>query len=81
MVVVYLIVDKESLYVCFVDEVVCIGLFVFVEFYLSVLRIMVVVEIINVDVVYLGYGFLVENVDFVEVCVEYGIKFIGLIFV
>jgi acetyl-CoA carboxylase, biotin carboxylase subunit len=35
------------------------------------------VEITNADAIHPGYGFLAENADFAEVCLEYGIKFIG----
>lgn len=77
MVVVYFIVDKELMYICFVDEVVCIGLVSVVESYLNILAIISVVEIIGVNVIYLGYGFLVENVDFVEWVIDSGFIFIG----
>lgn len=40
-----------------------------------------VVLICDVIVIYLGYGFLVENVRFVEICVDYDIIFIGLFLV
>ena len=45
--------------------------------YLNVPRIMAAVEITNADAIHPGYGFLAENADFAEVCLEYGIKFIG----
>lgn len=66
IVVVYLIVDCEFKYVLLVDEIVCIGFVFFVKSYLNIFVIIVVVEVMDVDVIYLGYGFLFENVDFVE---------------
>lgn len=60
------------------DEVVCIGFVVVSGLYLNVEVILMVVINMYVDVIYLGYGFLVENVDFVVMCVECGIVWIGL---
>lgn len=76
-VAVYSTADRESLHVRFADEAVCIGPPQSSESYLSIPRIMAAVEITNADAVHPGYGFLAENADFAEVCLEYGIKFIG----
>ena len=76
-VAVYSTADKESLHVRFADEAVCIGPASSSESYLSIPKIMAAVEITNADAIHPGYGFLAENADFAEVCVEYGIKFIG----
>jgi acetyl-CoA carboxylase biotin carboxylase subunit len=76
-VAVYSTADKESLHVRFADEAVCIGPPSSSESYLSIPKIMAAVEITNADAIHPGYGFLAENADFAEVCVEYGIKFIG----
>ncbi|MEL6987799.1 MAG: biotin carboxylase N-terminal domain-containing protein, partial [Bacteroidota bacterium] len=76
-VAVYSTADKESLHVRFADEAVCIGPPSSKESYLNISKIMAAVEITNADAVHPGYGFLAENADFAEVCVEYGIKFIG----
>lgn len=48
------------------------------ESYLNLINIISVVKLIGCDVIYLGYGFLVENVDFVELCCECNLIFIGL---
>lgn len=61
-----------------VDEVFCIGLKVLKDSYLNVINIVSVVKLIGMDVIYLGYGFLVENVDFVELCEEVNVIFVGL---
>lgn len=60
-----------------VDEVIVIGLVLVCESYLCGDVIFDVVCCIGVQVIYFGYGFLFENVDFVQVCVEVGIVFIG----
>src|SRR5690606_32596537 len=69
--------DKESLHVRFADEAVCIGPPQSNLSYLNIAKIMAAVEITNADALHPGYGFLAENADFVEICTEYGIKFIG----
>jgi acetyl-CoA carboxylase biotin carboxylase subunit len=76
-VAVYSTADRESLHVRFADEAVCIGPPASSESYLSIPRIMAAVEITNADAIHPGYGFLSENADFAEVCLQYGIKFIG----
>ena len=76
-VAVYSTADRESLHVRFADEAICIGPPQSSESYLSIPKIMAAVEISNADAIHPGYGFLAENADFAEVCLEYGIKFIG----
>lgn len=80
MVVIYLMVDEVVLYVCFVDEVLCVGFGLVIESYFNICNLIVVVELVGVDVVYLGYGFLVECFDFVVVCYKCGLNFIGFLF-
>jgi acetyl-CoA carboxylase, biotin carboxylase subunit len=76
-VAVYSTADRDSLHVRFADEAVCIGPPASAESYLSIPRLMAAVEITNADAIHPGYGFLAENADFAEVCLEYGVKFIG----
>lgn len=76
-VAVYSTADRDSLHVRFADEAVCIGPPASSESYLSIPRLMAAVEITNADAIHPGYGFLAENADFAEVCLEYGVKFIG----
>lgn len=76
-IVVFLEVDWIVKYVFYVDEVYCIGLVVLKESYLNIEKIIEVVKLCYVDVIYLGYGFLLENVIFVCCCWEEGIIFIG----
>lgn len=79
LVVVYLIVDVDVMYVCMVDEVICIGLFFLGVFYLNFLVVILVCEIFGVQVIYFGYGFFLENVNFVQIVEDYGLIFIGLL--
>ncbi len=76
-VAIYSTADRESLHVRFADEAVCVGPPSGKDSYLNIPRIMAAVEITNADAIHPGYGFLAENADFAEVCLEYGIKFIG----
>ena len=76
-VAIYSTADRDSLHVRFADEAVCIGPPSSAESYLSIPKIMAAAEITNADAIHPGYGFLAENADFAEVCLEYGIKFIG----
>jgi acetyl-CoA carboxylase biotin carboxylase subunit len=76
-VAVYSTADRESLHVRFADEAVCIGPPMSSQSYLNIPRLMAAVEITNADAIHPGYGFLAENAEFAEVCMEYGIKFIG----
>jgi acetyl-CoA carboxylase, biotin carboxylase subunit len=74
---IYSTADRDSLHVRFSDEAVCIGPPSSKESYLSIPNIIAAAEITGVDAIHPGYGFLSENVEFAEVCAEYGIKFIG----
>lgn len=47
-----------------------IGFVLVVEFYLNVEFIIVVVKSSGVDVIYFGYGFLLENSVFVKLCLD-----------
>lgn len=66
IVVVYFSADRDLKYVLLVDETVCIGFVSLVKSYLNISVIISVVEIIGVVVIYSGYGFFFENVNFVE---------------
>jgi acetyl-CoA carboxylase biotin carboxylase subunit len=76
-VAVYSEADKDSLHVVFADEAVCIGPAPSSESYLKVPSIMSAAQITGADAIHPGYGFLAENADFSEICLESGIKFIG----
>lgn len=76
-VAVYSTADRDSLHVRFADEAVCIGPASSKDSYLSIPNIIAAAEITGVDAIHPGYGFLAENAQFAQVCIDYGIKFIG----
>ncbi|HCA43926.1 MAG TPA: acetyl-CoA carboxylase biotin carboxylase subunit [Bacteroidetes bacterium] len=76
-VAVYSEVDKDSLHVRFADEAVCIGPALSKESYLNIPRIISAAEITNADAIHPGYGFLAENAEFAEICIDSGLNFIG----
>ncbi|NNE45159.1 MAG: acetyl-CoA carboxylase biotin carboxylase subunit [Rhodothermales bacterium] len=76
-VAVFSTVDRDSLHVRFADEAVCIGPPPSRDSYLRIDRIISAAEVTGADAIHPGYGFLAENADFSEICVDHGIKFIG----
>ncbi|MBD3298733.1 MAG: acetyl-CoA carboxylase biotin carboxylase subunit [candidate division Zixibacteria bacterium] len=69
--------DRESLHVRFADEEVCIGPASPTHSYLDPKRIVAAAEVSGADAIHPGYGFLAENADFADICVECGLTFIG----
>ena len=76
-VAVYSQADKDSLYVKFADESICIGAPPSINSYLHIPGIISAAEISDVEAIHPGYGFLAENVHFAEICESCNIKFIG----
>ncbi len=76
-VVVYSEADADSLPVHFADEAICIGPAKSAESYLYVPNIISAAMITDSEAIHPGYGFLAENADFVDVCTDHGISFIG----
>ena len=76
-VAVYSDADKDSLHVRFADEAVCIGAPVSKESYLNIPRILSAAQITNADAIHPGYGFLAENAEFAEICIDSKLNFIG----
>ncbi|MEO6694658.1 MAG: acetyl-CoA carboxylase biotin carboxylase subunit [Ignavibacteria bacterium] len=76
-VAVYSDADKDSLHVRFADEAVCIGAPTSKESYLNIPRILSAAEITNADAIHPGYGFLAENAEFAEICIDSKLNFIG----
>lgn len=74
---VYSEADEQSLHVQLADEAICIGPPPGNQSYLKADRIIAAAEIADVDGIHPGYGFLAENADFAEQCVQCNIKFIG----
>ncbi len=69
--------DINSLHVRFADESVCIGPPPSRSSYLSIPNIISAAEVMDVEAIHPGYGFLAENAHFAEVCESCGIRFIG----
>ena len=69
--------DKNSLHVQLADQRVCIGEGPARNNYLNMERIITAARNVGADAIHPGFGFLSENADFVRLCNEYGITFIG----
>jgi acetyl-CoA carboxylase biotin carboxylase subunit len=76
-VAVYSTVDNFSLHVRFADEAVCIGPPESRNSYLKQSQIISAAEVTNADAIHPGYGFLAENADFCQMCVDNELIFIG----
>lgn len=79
LVVLYVDDDMDSMYVELVDEVWGLVGVIVCEIYLNILVIFEVVKKFKVIMVYLGYGFLFECVEFVQVVIDVGLKWVGLL--
>lgn len=69
--------DKDSLPARLADETVCIGSHLPKDSYLNQRAILAAAELMGVDAIHPGYGFLSENADFAEFVSEQGFVFIG----
>ena len=76
-VAVYSTADAESLHVKFADEAVCIGPAPSNESYLKMAKCIAAAEITNADAIHPGYGFYLKMLNFLKLCEEHDIKFIG----
>jgi len=76
-VAVYSEADRGSLHTRLADEAFCIGPAPARESYLNIPSIISTAELLAVDAIHPGYGFLAENPHFAEVCRDCGITFIG----
>src|SRR3990172_2075359 len=76
-VAVYSEADRNSLHVKLADEAFCIGPPPAGESYLHIPNILSTAEILGVDAIHPGYGFLAENAQFAEICADLKIAFIG----
>jgi len=74
---VYTDVDADALHVRLADEVYSIGAADVGNSYLNPEKIFEVARASQADAVHPGYGFLAENPDFVEMCEQRGLTFIG----
>lgn len=69
--------DRDSLHAYMADQVVCIGGPASVDSYLNIRNIISAAVIHGAEAIHPGFGFLSENVEFVEICQRCNIKFIG----
>jgi acetyl-CoA carboxylase biotin carboxylase subunit len=69
--------DRDSLHVRFADQSVCIGPHSSTESYLNIPAIISAAEIMDVEAIHPGYGFLAESAHFAEVCQSCNVTFIG----
>jgi len=76
-VAVYSEADRGALHVQVADEAVFIGPSPALESYLNMSKIVEVARQTGAEAIHPGYGFLAENPDFVRLCEEEGLVFIG----
>ncbi len=76
-VAIYSEADKDSLPVKLADEAVCIGPPQSALSYLNIPSIISAAELTGAEAIHPGYGFLAENLQFVEVCKSCNLSFIG----
>ncbi len=76
-VAIYSQADSESLHVSLADEAYCIGPAQSAKSYLHIPAIISVALTSGADAIHPGYGFMAERADFVDICDEHNIKFIG----
>jgi acetyl-CoA carboxylase biotin carboxylase subunit len=69
--------DQDAPYLELADEKICIGPAASGASYLSIPGIISAAEVVDVDAIHPGYGFLAENAEFAQTCREHGIEFIG----
>jgi acetyl-CoA carboxylase biotin carboxylase subunit len=76
-VAVYSEADRASLHVAMADEAFCIGPGPSNSSYLNIPNIIATAELLAVDAVHPGYGFLSENPRFAEIVTDHKMSFIG----
>ena len=69
--------DRTALHVRYADEAYHLGPAPASDSYLRIDRIIQVAKEAGADAIHPGYGFLAENADFAQACIDAGITFIG----
>ena len=73
----YSTADRDSLPVRLADRSVCIGGAAPAESYLNANALITAAQMSKVDAVHPGYGFLSENADFAQACVDAALTYVG----
>lgn len=76
-VAVYSEADARSPHVDLADDAICIGAGPAVDSYLSIDNILAAAKDTGAEAIHPGYGFLSENADFAQACIDNGLVFIG----
>ena len=76
-VAIYSEADRDALHVSLADESICLGKAASKDSYLNKEAIISAALASKAEAIHPGYGFLSENADFVKLCEENGIYFIG----
>ena len=76
-VAVYSQADAKSLHVRLATDAFCIGPAASGDSYLNIPAIITTAVMTGCDAIHPGYGFMSERADFVDICDQHGIKFIG----
>jgi acetyl-CoA carboxylase biotin carboxylase subunit len=76
-VAIYSQADAKSLHVRLATDAYCIGPAPSGESYLNIPAIITTAMMTGCDAIHPGYGFMSERADFVDICTQHGIKFIG----
>ncbi|UUX34269.1 acetyl-CoA carboxylase biotin carboxylase subunit [Fundicoccus culcitae] len=76
-VAIYSKADENALHTELADEAICIGPAKGLDSYANPIAVLSAAMVMGCDAIHPGYGFLSERSDFVQMCEETGIKFIG----
>ncbi|BBM22941.1 biotin carboxylase [Lactiplantibacillus plantarum] len=76
-VAVYSTVDRDALHVRMADMAICIGPGEPQESYLNQARLISAAQVMGADAIHPGYGFLSENAEFAQRCIDNHLIFIG----